>query len=199
MLSAAFVAVTVASVILLSLATRERIFDRYLLSTVPYASALVLLALPSRASRVTAAAGVSHYGSLSPQRWAAVVVSGLLAVMATGLVAGSAALDGTKWRLGEATAAQGFSADTVDAGLEWFGMHQNSKVVRRPFTAGVTAGAYSFWVTGLFEAPRVCAIAWYTSNATTALLTDRATGATGPRHRVRHGLGSPCRVHLRLL
>jgi hypothetical protein len=55
-----------------------------------------------------------------------VAAGALLAVTAmTSLVLlfNEAAFDGARWRMGDEAVRLGFAADTVDAGLEWVGLH----------------------------------------------------------------------------
>jgi len=113
------------------------IFDRY---TWPLALplAVILLRPPGPAgaqdrSRTDAAAEVAS----SPPRRAGwpirmwVAAGGLLAVAAAtslALLLNEAAFDGARWRIGDEAVGLGFTADTVDAGLEWVGLHATGPV-----------------------------------------------------------------------
>ncbi|HET8986964.1 MAG TPA: hypothetical protein VFN43_00500, partial [Humibacillus sp.] len=100
----------------------------------------------------------------------------ILAVLGTAFVAGSASLDGAKWRLGERAVAAGFAAETVDAGLEWFGLHQPAPIVMQP----TTLTEDSWWVTGLFDDPQVCALSTYLPHeAPEDVATDPAVPGQG--------------------
>jgi hypothetical protein len=107
------------------------IFDRY---TWPLALPLAILLLrrpgpdPEADRRGREAADPPD----TPGRGAArrpilwVAAGALLAVTAmTSLVLllNEAAFDGARWRMGDAAVRLGFAADTVDAGLEWVGLH----------------------------------------------------------------------------
>ncbi|GAA2742189.1 hypothetical protein GCM10009868_11200 [Terrabacter aerolatus] len=115
--------------------------DRYLFPVVPYlAAALVWWARRSaparhpRSSRVVGAVGLVG-----------------LAVLGAFQVDAAATVDGAKWRIGEALTRAGHPAQTIDAGLEWFGFHQPGAVLNHfdPHQG------QPFWV-GLFDDAHVC-------------------------------------------
>lgn len=115
--------------------------DRYLFPVVPYlAAGLVWWARRSaptrhpRSSRVVGAVGLVG-----------------LAALGAFQVDAAATMDGAKWRIGEALTRAGHPAQTIDAGLEWFGFHQPGAVLNHfdPHQG------QPFWV-GLFDNARVC-------------------------------------------
>jgi 4-amino-4-deoxy-L-arabinose transferase-like glycosyltransferase len=158
-LAVVFTAAVVATVITIGFVMHNRIFDRYLMPMTPYAAATLLF----RVRRRSIAAGVDP----ARPRWAVTAGAASLVVLAalgTAFVAGSASLDGAKWRLGERAVAAGFTAETVDASIEWFGFHQPAPIVMQT----TTLTADSWWVTGLFDDPHVCALSTYLPEAGTS-------------------------------
>ena len=96
--------------------TTGTFFDRYLIPLVPYVAALLILAglrdrlfwrVSLRAGRAAAAAALVAYATI-----------GLVYVDA------AATIDGAKWRTAERLVSIGFRPATIDAGYEWFGLHQ---------------------------------------------------------------------------
>ena len=172
LLSVLFTAAVIVMVLVVGVALHNRIFDRYLMPVTPYAAAAILWAARHRSRRPA----VERRNPRWAERSTAAGLVGL-AVLSTGLVVGSAALDGAKWRLGERAVAAGFAAETVDASLEWFGLHQPAPIVMQP----TTLTEDSFWVTALFTDPHVCAVSTYLpQDATSDPLTDPAVTGEGP-------------------
>jgi hypothetical protein len=103
------------------------LFDRY---TWPLALPLaILLLLRPRPGPRSAPAPATVPGG--PKRAAAILAAGLVALAATTslvLMLNAAAFDGARWRMGEEAVRLGFAPDTVDAGLEWVGLHATGLV-----------------------------------------------------------------------
>ena len=120
------------------------IFDRYLIAAVPFLAAAFVWVLhqqePGRA--------LGRWATLSLAAWS---IIGLHQVDV------SATFDAAKWRMGETLVEAGYEPDTIDAGLEWFGLHQPGQV-HKP--AGVQPAGYPFWLT-LFDSPRLCVVTAY--------------------------------------
>jgi hypothetical protein len=140
-LSLIFGLVTVALVVVVVILTHGRPFDRYVVGAVPFLAAAAIHASRSRA----------------PQRFGQIVASAGLAALAligVAQVDASATFDGTKWSLGTEATRLGYAAETVDAGYEWFGLHQPGPVIydyrREP--------GYPSYVTSLFNDARVCVV-----------------------------------------
>ena len=140
--AAAYVALTLA----LAVFTTSPFFDRYFVPVVPAVAATILWAW-------------QRDGSIDAQRapgrvtaWASGLVTGFVAVVALSLLVTSVQFDAAKWRLGEQLESRGWSAATIDAGFEWFGFHQEQPIDPRP---RVLPG-HPFWVSRLFDQPRVC-------------------------------------------
>jgi hypothetical protein len=157
-LAIAFTAAVVVVVLTIGFVMHNRIFDRYLMPMTPYAAAVILWTVkrPGGVAADEELAGAGVRGS-RVARTAGAVGLVVLATLGTAFVAGSASFDGAKWRLGERAVAAGYAAETVDGGLEWFGLHQPAPVVMKV----QTLIGDSWWVTGLFTDPRVCALATY--------------------------------------
>lgn len=129
----------VALTMVVCLITHARPLDRYVVGSVPF----------------IAAAGLHVSRSRRPQRAATIVAAGgmvLLAAVGVAQVDASATFDGAKWSLGDAAVRKGYQAETVDAGYEWFGLHQPTPVIYDPRREL----GYSSWVTTLFQDARVC-------------------------------------------
>ena len=113
------------------------IFDRY---TWPLALplAVILLRRPGPAPAVEhgpAGGPDDHAGTpdRGPGRpfamWvAAGVLFAIAATTSLALFLNEAAFDGARWRIGDEAVRLGFAADTVDAGLEWVGLHATGPV-----------------------------------------------------------------------
>jgi hypothetical protein len=113
------------------------IFDRY---TWPLALplAVILLRPPGgkaaenegRTWSTAEAAGQPAGRAGQPIRmWvAAVVLVAVAAATSLALLLDEAAFDGARWRIGDEAVALGFAPDTVDAGLEWVGLHATGPV-----------------------------------------------------------------------
>ncbi|WP_404392235.1 glycosyltransferase family 39 protein [Humibacillus xanthopallidus] len=171
-LSLAFTVTMAAIVLAIGVAVHNRIFDRYLMPITPYAAAVILWTIRHRLEPGGAGPRSARVATVG-------VAAGLvvLAGLGTSLVVGSAALDGAKWRLGERAVSAGFAAETVDAGLEWFGFHQTAPIVMQPTTLTES----SFWVTALFEDPHVCALSTYLPQETASgPATDPTVPGQGP-------------------
>jgi hypothetical protein len=175
LLSIIFTFTVVVVVVTIGCIMHNRIFDRYLMPITPYAAAAILwgvrsgfgpTAVEQPAARRAAGAGGAATAALAT-----------LAILGVGFVAGSASLDGAKWRLGERAVAAGFAAESVDASLEWFGLHQPAPVVMQV----TTLTEDSWWVTGLFADPHVCAVSTYLPpDAVTEPRTDANMPGEGP-------------------
>jgi hypothetical protein len=133
--------VTVALVDVVVILTHGRPYDRYVVGAVPFLAAAAIHASRSRA----------------PQRFGQIVASAGLAALAligVAQVDASATFDGTKWSVGTEATRLGYAAETVDAGYEWFGLHQPGPVIydyrREP--------GYPSYVTSLFNDARVCVV-----------------------------------------
>jgi hypothetical protein len=129
----------VALTMVVCLITHARPLDRYVVGSVPF----------------IAAAGLHISRSRRPQRAGTIVAAGgmvLLAAVGVTQVDASATFDGAKWSLGDAAVRKGYQAETVDAGYEWFGLHQPTPVIYDPRRER----GYSSWVTTLFQDARVC-------------------------------------------
>jgi hypothetical protein len=129
----------VALTIVVCLITHARPLDRYVIGSIPF----------------LAAAGLHVSRSRRPQRAGTIVSAvGLVLLAAVGVtqVDASATFDGAKWSLGEQAVRAGYTAETVDAGYEWFGLHQPTPVIYDPRREL----GYSSWVTTLFQDARVC-------------------------------------------
>ena len=140
-LALVFGLVTVCLVFVVCIISHSRPFDRYLVGAVPFLAAAALHASRSRA----------------PQRVGRIVASAglvVLAVVGGTQVDASATFDGTKWSLGTETTRLGYEAATVDAGYEWFGVHQPGPVI---YNARREKN-YTSWVTSLFDDARVCVL-----------------------------------------
>lgn len=138
-LALAFGASTLVLTTVACLVTHARPFDRYVVVALPF----------------LAAAAVHASRSARPQRAGRVVTSAGLAVLAlVGVVQvdASATVDGAKWALGQGSTRLGYAPATVDAGYEWFGLHQHEPVI---YDAHHVKG-FSSWVTTLFADARVC-------------------------------------------
>lgn len=85
-------------------------FDRYLFPMVPVA-AILLLREPARAPTLGRSSALSH----AAFAW--------LALSAIIIATNSFAYDVARWRQGEALAAAGYEARTIDSGYEWVGYH----------------------------------------------------------------------------
>jgi hypothetical protein len=113
------------------------IFDRYTWPLVlPLAVILLRLPGPTPAledGRAAALDGLAGTADRRPGRPVAMWVAAgvLFAVAATtslALLLNEAAFDGARWRIGDEAVRLGFAADTVDAGLEWVGLHATGPV-----------------------------------------------------------------------
>jgi 4-amino-4-deoxy-L-arabinose transferase-like glycosyltransferase len=98
-------------------ATTGTFFDRYLIPLVPFLAALLIL-------------GGRTYQVLwrSPARVAATGLA-VFAVLGFVYVDAAATVDGAKWRAAKQLVEAGFRPATIDAGYEWFGLHQSDDVV----------------------------------------------------------------------
>jgi hypothetical protein len=151
----AFSALLTFAYVVVIIATTGTFFDRYLIPLVPIDVALLAIAARRGALFWTA-----------PLRVAAVA---LLCYGAFGFVFVDAAatVDGAKWRAAERLVSEGYRAPTIDAGYEWFGLHQSDDVVpdwqhRRGELA-----------TRLFSARPVCARVVLSGNEQGARLAER--------------------------
>jgi Dolichyl-phosphate-mannose-protein mannosyltransferase len=98
-------------------ATTGTFFDRYMIPLVPFVAAMLIVAsrryeLFWPAPTLTAAAALAVYAAI-----------GFVYVDA------AATIDGAKWRAAERLQSAGFTPATINAGYEWFGLHQNDAVV----------------------------------------------------------------------
>lgn len=141
LLAVVFVATTLVVTAASSALTAGWIADRYVVACVPYLAGVLVHqvkdTVTSRALTVVAT-----------------VLLGAWGVLGLNQVDNSATLEGAKNRMGELLVARGYDPSTVDAGLEWFGMHQQSPVTRPT----PDPGNYAFWL-GLVEHPRTCVLA----------------------------------------
>ncbi|MCU1538527.1 MAG: Dolichyl-phosphate-mannose-protein mannosyltransferase [Humibacillus sp.] len=158
----------VSTLVLTALAcivTHARPFDRYVVVALPFLAAAALhaarrsgsagdVALRDVAPRVGPSGG-SGVWQVWRGRAGHVVTAGGLAVLAlvgAAQVDASATIDGAKWALGQEATRLGYAPETVDAGYEWFGLHQSEPVV---YDAHRVPG-FSSWTTTLFADARVC-------------------------------------------
>ncbi|MDO5534304.1 MAG: hypothetical protein Q4F65_06605 [Propionibacteriaceae bacterium] len=132
-----------------TVATDAPMFDRYLVAAVPGVSAALAYCGRGAAAWAPAARGVL--------RAVAVAVTCGHLVLALAIADAAATLDGAKWELGRRTVAAGVPAVEVDAGYEWWGMHQAGAITGNHF---VVDDEVSLW-TSLFDDPRVCARGQY--------------------------------------
>jgi hypothetical protein len=111
------------------------IFDRY---TWPLALPLAILLLRRPPSDSVPAPTRGGAQARDPARTAArhpsttwLAAGALVVAVATTsfvLLLNEAAFDGARWRMGEEAVRLGFAPDTVDAGLEWVGLHATGRV-----------------------------------------------------------------------
>jgi hypothetical protein len=102
------------------------LFDRY---TWPLALPLAILLLlrPGPAPRPEEL----DSDAARPRKIVAILAGALVALAATTslvLMLNAAAFDGARWRMGEEAVRRGFPPETVDAGLEWVGLHATGRV-----------------------------------------------------------------------
>lgn len=121
------------------LVTNAPLFDRYYIILLPLIPALILNFLNNRSV------------SSKARYYAAIASLGLLAFFSAILIDSSFILDGLKWRAGNELVAKGYDAQTVDAGYEWFGYHQNQ------IADGSHIVPIRNWWTTLYTNPVVCA------------------------------------------
>jgi Dolichyl-phosphate-mannose-protein mannosyltransferase len=95
------------------------LFDRYVW---PLALPLAILLLRPPEPSSAAYEGRSAWRRVGVQILAGVLVV-VVATTSLALLLNEAAFDGARWRMGEEAVRLGFAPDTVDAGLEWVGIH----------------------------------------------------------------------------
>lgn len=173
LLSAVFSLLAVAAVIGAHALAGAPLFDRYLLPAVPFAAGVV----------IAVARGAGGGRRLVAPAAAASVV---WAVLGFHYVDAAATFDGLKWRAGQSLEELGYDPETIEAGLEWFGLHQEQEV--RPRQAH--PGQLVFWW-GLFDEPRVCVLVSTATAgtglepaATPSVLDLSARSALGVEYRV---------------
>ena len=115
LLAAFTTSLTVVYLAIIALTTAT-FFDRYLIPLVPYLAALLIVA--GSRDRL--------FWRLSPRTGRSAAAAALVAYATIGFVYVDAAatIDGAKWRAAERLVATGFRPATIDAGYEWFGLHQ---------------------------------------------------------------------------
>jgi hypothetical protein len=116
-------------------------WDRYLIPAVPYLAAVLVVPLARLA--------------IPPLRAALAVVLGAWSIFGFHYVDLAATQDGTTWQLAEKVAGMGYPAETIDGGLEWFGLHQPTAITQFPSSPPVR-----FW-TALFPDPHICVVSHY--------------------------------------
>lgn len=173
-LSTLFVAMSVLVTVVVSLVTKNTLFDRYFVAVVPFLCGVLLYGV----------AGSSPRRRRMGRRSA--VSLGVLAfvLFSFRIVDSSATFDGAKWRLSEQVSSTGVPARVIDGGLEWFGLHQPGPVTApRPTPAGV-----NFWM-GLFTDPQVCVRSTFAPTAGPTDVSDprtlTATSLTGVIYHLR--------------
>jgi hypothetical protein len=114
---AAFVVVFAAGTIALGLTSI--LFDRYVW---PLALPLAILLLRPPEPDPAANPGLSVWRRVGVHMLTGVLVV-VTATTSLALLLNEAAFDGARWRMGEEAVRLGFAPDTVDAGLEWVGVH----------------------------------------------------------------------------
>jgi hypothetical protein len=118
-------------------------FDRYFLPALPLLAAGLLARIPE---------------TPLTRRTIVVVASATVPILLSGLVwvDSTAVTDALKWHTGREVSATGVSAQTVDAGYEWFGWHQPGlPVTGAPFERDIAEDGVNWWV-HLFGAAEVC-------------------------------------------
>ncbi len=127
----------------IKLFTSAPLFDRYLMPAVPFVLALSI--------RVALDNGLV----IKPKRAVAALSLGVFAIFGIGMVDNTATFDGVKWRLAKSVEAQGYPAESIDGGYEWFGYHQSGAINPRAAEPG-----RNFWI-NLFDDRTVCATSQY--------------------------------------
>ncbi len=110
----------------IAIATKLPIFDRYALPAIPLVG-LLLISTMHRADAIAVADGTSRVDSPSNARGGLVLTAvALILFGGVGLLFGtdSAAFDGARWRVDEATVHRGYSSAALDGGFEWIGFHR---------------------------------------------------------------------------
>lgn len=151
-LSVVFGVAGVLFVVFVGALSGDAVFDRYLIPYVPFLAGWVCWI--ARPTGDGASAHDAGRGRLQATGWITLTV---WAVIGLHQVDVAATLDGAKWRMGEQLVEAGYAPEDVDAGLEWFGLHQQGDI-RLPLTP--PAQGLGFWH-GLFEEPRACAVSAY--------------------------------------
>jgi hypothetical protein len=129
--------------IAVKLFTTAPLFDRYLISLIPFTIALGLRAALDQGLVVR------------PNRVVGVAAIGAFALFGIGMVDNTATFDGLKWRLAQSVQDLGYAPETIDGGYEWFGLHQPDDI--DPHLYDVVG---NFWL-GLFNDPTVCVTSRY--------------------------------------
>lgn len=116
------------------------LFDRYLFPAVPFLTGVLVY--------------VAHRQRITRTRTIAATISlVLVAILGFAVVDAAATFDGAKWRLARSVQKEGYPAASIDAGLEWFGFHQQSPIVPYKFQGNKA----NFWL-GLFRNTQVCVV-----------------------------------------
>lgn len=151
--------------------TGQGLFDRYLWSLVPVVALLGLI--HGRESEPMSASSPRRgRRGRRGRRVAGSAVTGVLfggiALVAAALTANADVFDAARWHAGERLVTAGLLPGTVDAGLEWVGMHQRGRV-------GATRPGAPGWYDWMFSGMKVCGVVT-SSPMTFDAASDTSTG-----------------------
>lgn len=131
---------TLAILGIVVLVTTAPLIDRYLIGIIPFALALCFSATAALDIRINKAFVTS------------LAMVSLLALLGFVYTDTSLVVDGAKWKMGNQVVQAGFSPETIDAGYEWFGYHQQG------LAQGKFVEPIPNWWTTLYEHPNVCVL-----------------------------------------
>lgn len=134
-----YVSALLGTLIFVPLITNAPLFDRYFIPVIPCLVSLVL-----------------YFIQQNQFTWDFGNKLSTLALVCLGLVSAiyvdsSFILDGLKWKAGSDLVQEGYSAETLDAGYEWFGYHQQVVADGRHIQP-----IRNWWIT-LYDSPQICA------------------------------------------
>jgi hypothetical protein len=134
-----YCSVMLGTLIFIPLITNAPRFDRYFLPIVPLITSLVIYFI------------FKYRLSWAPGK----ILSGFflagLAFVSSIFIDSSFIVDGLKWKAGSQLVSDGYSPETIDAGYEWFGYHQDEVA-----TGQNIKPIRNWWIT-LYDSPNVCA------------------------------------------